>query len=111
MSGWTAFELLRQSNVLARIGTGALAATIACAAQVIAVLWLVFKLEAMPAVQTKMWFIGYSVLSGVSLPRLFLFFTQLIFLSLFLSVGRHTYGWPSIIVRVRFRCVSNEKKL
>lgn len=81
ISGLTAFALLRLGS--SWMGSGALAATVAGAVQLIAMLWLVVKLEDMPEAQTKLWLFGYSILSGVCLPILFLFFTQHILLSPF----------------------------
>ncbi len=83
ISGLTAFALLRYGGSWVGMGNGAPAATAAGALQLIAMLWLVFKLDDMPEAQTKLWLLGYSVLSGVCLPILFLFFTQHILLSPF----------------------------
>ena len=83
ISGFTAFAQLRYGQQLVGIGNAAFTAIIAGLLQFIAMLWLVFKLEEMPEAATKRWFVGYSVLSGMCLPILFLFFTQHILLSPF----------------------------
>lgn len=96
ISGFTAFAQLRYGQQLLGIGNAALTAIIAGLAQFIAMLWLVFKLEEMPEAATKRWFVGYSVLSGVCLPILFLFFTQHILLSPFFLLAA-MYGLSAAV--------------
>ena len=57
ISGFTASALLRYGQPLMAMGSSALTAVIIGTAQLIAMLWLVFKLEEMPAAQTKQWFV------------------------------------------------------
>lgn len=96
ISGFTAFALLRYGQLLMGMGSAASTAAIMGAAQFTAMLWLVFKLEEMSAALTKRWFVGYSVLSGVCLPMLFLFFTQHILLSPFFLLAA-MYGLSAAV--------------
>jgi uncharacterized protein len=86
ISGITAFKLM-QNYALIQLLNNYLALGILIIIQLGLVIWLSLNIEKMPSNQVMLYFIGFAMLNGMTIPSIFRLFTQDSFGSTFFILG------------------------
>jgi uncharacterized protein len=86
ISGITAFKLV-QNYALIQLLNNYIALGILIIIQLGLVIWLSLNIEKMPSNQVTLYFIGFSILNGITIPSIFRLFTQDSFGSTFYILG------------------------
>jgi uncharacterized protein len=113
ISGITAFKLL-QNYALIQFLSNYVVLGIWVVIHLGIVIWLSFNIEKMPSNQVTLYFIGFSILNGITIPSIFRLFTQSYFGNTFFILGimflimyvfgyftkRDLMTWSSLILMV-----------
>jgi uncharacterized protein len=86
VSGITAFKLM-QNYALIQLLSNYIALGILVIIQMGLVVWLSLNIKNMPSNQVTVYFIGFSILNGITIPSIFRLFTQNYFGNTFFIVG------------------------
>lgn len=86
VSGITAFKLM-QNYALIQLLSNYIALGILVIIQMGLVVWLSLNIKKIPSNQVTVFFIGYSILNGITIPSIFRLFTQNYFGNTFFIVG------------------------
>jgi uncharacterized protein len=113
ISGITAFKLV-QNYALIQLLNNYIALGILIIIQLGLVIWLSLNIEKMPSNQVTLYFIGFAILNGITIPSIFRLFTQDTFGSTFFILGgmfllmfafgyftkRDLTAWSSLVLMV-----------